>query len=58
MQREPTRGQNQLDIFCYNKPSLVKAYISIPGISGHSIVLVDCDLKVTMNKKPPRKVYQ
>ena len=32
MQREPTRGQNLLDLFCCNKPSLVKACISIPGI--------------------------
>ena len=50
MQREPTRGQNLL---CCNKPSLVKACISIPGISDHSIVLADCDLKATINKKPP-----
>ena len=58
MQREPTRGQNLLDLFCCNKPLLVKACISILGISDHSIVLVDCDLKATINKKPPRKVYQ
>ena len=57
MQREPTRGQNLLDLFC-NKPSLVKACISIPGISDHSIVLADCDLRATINKKPPRKVYR
>ena len=44
--------------FCCNKPSLVKACISITGISDHSIVLADCDLKATINKKPPRKVYQ
>ena len=58
MQREPTRGQNLLDLFCCNKPPLVKSHISIPGISDHSIVLADCDLKATINKKPPRKVYQ
>ena len=51
MQREPTRGQNLLDIFCCNMPSLVKACISIPGISDHSIVLDDCDQKATINKK-------
>ena len=44
MQREPTRGQNILDLFCCNKPSLVKACISIPDICDHSIVLADCDL--------------
>ena len=58
MQREQTRGQNLLDLFCCNKPSLVKACISIPGISDHSIDLADCDLKTTINKKPPRKFYQ
>ena len=47
MQREPTRGQNLLDLFCCNKPLLVKACMSIPGISNHSIVLSNCDLKVT-----------
>ena len=57
VQREPTRDQNLLDLFIYNKPSLVKACISIPGISDHSIILADCDLKATINKKPPRKVY-
>ena len=40
-------------------PRLLKLVcISIPGISDHSIVLADCDLKATINKKPPRKVYQ
>ena len=58
MQMEPIRGQNLLDLFCYNKPSLVKACISIPGILDHSIVLADCALKATINKKPPRNVYQ
>ena len=58
MQREPTRGQNLLDLFCCNNPSLVKACISIPGISDHSFVLADFDLNVTINKKPPRKINQ
>ena len=58
MQREPSRGHKLLDLFCCNKPSLVKACISIPGISDHNIVIADCDLKATINKKPQRKVYQ
>ena len=41
IQREPTMDQNLLDLFCCNRPSLVKACISIPGIS-------DCDLKATI----------
>ena len=56
MQREPTRGQNQLDLFACNKPSLVKACIFIPGFSD--LVFADCNLKATINKKPQRKVYQ
>ena len=55
MQRGP---EPILHLFCCNKPSLVKACISIAGISDHSIVLADCDLKMTINKKPQRKVYQ
>ena len=55
MQREPTRGQNLLALFCCNKSLLVKTCISIPGISDHSIVLADCNLKVTINKKHQEK---
>ena len=58
MQRDPTRGQNLLDLFCCNKPSLVKSCISIPGISDHSIVLADCDLKTPISNKPQRRVYR
>ena len=57
MQREPTRGQNLLDLLCCNKPSLVKACISIPGISDHILVIAYCDVNATINKKPPKKVY-
>ena len=57
-QRDPTRGQNLLDLFCCNKPLLVKTCISIPGISDHSIVLADCNLKTPITKKPQRRVYR
>ena len=58
MQREPTRGQNLLDLFCCNKPSLVKSLTSISGISDHNIVLADCKLKPSIITKPKRKIYQ
>ena len=58
MQREPTRGQNLLDLFCCNKPSLVKSIASIPGISDHNIVLADCKLKPSIITRPQRKIYQ
>ena len=50
VQSELTRGQKLLDLFCCNKPSLVKACISIPGISDHSIVVADCDLKAALTR--------
>ena len=51
-QRDPTRGQNLLDLFCCNKPSLVKTgCISILRILDHSIVLADCNLKTPITKK-------
>ena len=34
LQREPTSGYNLLDLFCCNKPSLVKTCISIPVFFG------------------------
>ena len=58
MQKEPTRGQNLLDLFCCNKPSLVKSITSIPGISDHNIVLADCKLKPSIITKLQRKIYQ
>ena len=58
MQREPTRSQNLLDFFYCNKSSLVKSITSIPGISGHNIVLADCKLKPSIITKPHRKIYQ
>ena len=36
MQREPTRGQNLLDLFCCNKPSLIKS-INWSKVDWHSI---------------------
>ena len=57
IQREPTRGQNLLDLFCCNKPSLIKSINSIPGISDHNIVLAHCKLKPSIITKPQRKIY-
>ena len=56
-QLEPTRENNILDLFCTNKPGIVKNMHTIPGISDHDIPLADCDIKPRYTKKPPRKVY-
>ena len=43
LQRENTRQDAMLDLFCTNKPSLVKAIDTIPGISDHDgIIFVEC----------------
>ena len=55
MKREPTSGQNQLDLLCCNKPSLVKACISITFYSDHSIILSDCDLKAIITRNHQEK---
>ena len=57
MQRENTRQDAVLDLFCTNKPSFVKTIDTIPGISDHDgIILVDMTLKAQINKKPQRRV--
>ena len=58
MQRENTRGDAILDLFCTNKPSLVKSICTIPGLSDHDgIVLADILVKAQINKKPQRRVF-
>ena len=54
---EPTRQKAILDLFCMNKPGLVKNVSVIPGISDHDgVVVVDTALRATINKKPRRKI--
>ena len=58
LQCEPTRLDNLLDLFFTNKPTLLKSVTAIPGISDHEIVLADCDIKPTINKRAPRYIHQ
>ena len=56
MQREDTREDAILELFCTNKSSLVNSIHTIPGISDHDgIILADMSIKAVVNKKPPRK---
>ena len=41
----------------FNIKKSLSLFISIPGISDHSIVLADCDLKTPITNKPQRRVY-
>jgi len=56
MQREPTREGR---VLCTNKPSLVKAMPTIPGISDHDAILADCDIRPAFCKKrsPERSFF-
>lgn len=56
LQKQPTRESNILDLFCSNKPGLVKHIVTIPGISDHDIIMADCSLRAYIPRKPPRKI--
>jgi len=57
MQRDPTRNDRLLDLFCTNKPSLVKAMTTVPGISDHDAIVADSDIKPAFVKKTPRSIF-
>jgi len=57
MQRDATREDRVPDLFCTNKPSLVKAMTTVPGISDHDAIVADCDVKPAYVKKKPRSIF-
>ena len=56
-QKDPTREDSVLDLFCTNKPGLVKSTSTIPGISDHDIIAADCDISARHTRKAPRKIH-
>jgi hypothetical protein len=58
LQREPTRDQAILDLYCTNRPGLIKSLSTIPGISDHNIIVADSDLRARLAKKPKRSINQ
>ena len=52
----PTRGENILDLFCTNNPTLVSKVSTIPGLSDHSIVLVESTIRPKVSKVKPRNI--
>ena len=54
--REPTRGDNCLDLFFTNIPDLTNKYSIIPGLSDHEAVLVETKLKLTKKKPTKRNI--
>jgi hypothetical protein len=53
----PTRGQNLLDVFFTNRPSLINRCEAIPGISDHEIVFVDSNIAISRQRPVKRKIY-
>jgi hypothetical protein len=51
-----TRGDNILDLFLTNRPSLVQRCRPIPGVSDHDVVLVQAQTTATRAKPPKRKI--
>ena len=52
----PTRGNNILDLFFTNRPSLIKNSTTIPGLSDHDIVLIDSFIRANITKPIPRTI--
>ena len=50
MQLSPSRESNILDLYFTTYPSLVKSCYTVPGISDHHMVVVDCDVKPRYKK--------
>ena len=54
---QPTRLKSILDLFCTNKPGLIKEVSLIPGFSDHDgIVIVDTFIKAEINSKPRHRI--
>ena len=53
---EPTRGRNTLDLIITNRPCQINRAKTLPGISDHSAVYVEFDIKPTRKKQIPRDV--
>ena len=52
----PTRGNNILDLFLSNRPSLVNRTECLPGLSGHDMVLIDSDITAKQTKPVKREI--
>ena len=46
-----------LDLYFTTYPRLVKSCYTVPGISDHHMVVVDCDVKPRYKKQKHRKLY-
>ena len=57
-QKQPTRNENNLDLFLTNNESLVKSTSIIPVICDHEIVIIDSIIRPKIAKAAKRKIYK
>ncbi|MCG8033367.1 MAG: hypothetical protein JAZ03_14475, partial [Candidatus Thiodiazotropha taylori] len=53
----PTRGDNILDLFSTNRPSIVNRSSVIPGISDHHAINVDSHITTTRQKPVKQTIF-
>ena len=53
----PTRGENILDLFLIDNPTLVKSVEVRPGISDHDTVLAEVFIKPQISRQKPRLMF-
>ena len=55
--KHPTRLNNILDLLCSTSPCLVKSILAYPGMSDHSVIVTEVNMKARLGKKTPRQIY-
>ena len=55
--KEPTRGENILDLCFTTHPASVQSVQVTHGISDHDLVIIEAILKPKINRPPKRKIY-
>ena len=60
LQKSPTRQDSILDLYCTNKPGLVKSINLIPGFTAedHEFIVIDSWITAERLKKAPRKFFK
>ena len=54
--QEPTRGENFLDLFLTNQPSLVTRTENLPGLADHDAVYIEFQINPPKRRQPKRQI--
>ena len=54
--KDPTRGENTLDLFLTNNETFVTNNQTLPGISDHSAILVESRIRADRVQQSPRRI--